>query len=103
MIPISRPRVVVDNDFIGVIYRDAERGSVVSLAHTNNGANGDWTTSDLTVFGVEAWEPSLDTELWKNERKLHMFIQKTYQGDGEVSLDKKPTSVYILETDINKK
>ena len=103
MIPISRPRVVVDNDFIGVIYRDAERGSVVSLAHTNNGANGDWTTSDLTVFGVEAWEPSLDTELWKNERKLHMFVQKTYQGDGEVSLDKKPTSVYILETDINKK
>ncbi len=100
MIPISRPRVVADGNHIGVVYRDLERDGVVTLASTKEGAEGNWTTTDLTTFGVEAWEPSLDTNHWRDNKKLHLFVQKTYQGDGEVALEKAPTSVYVLETEL---
>ena len=53
--------------------------------------------SDLTDFSVEAWEPSHDTELWKSRRQLHLFVQKTGQGDGERTVEQEPTSVYVLE------
>lgn len=100
MIPISRPRIVAEGNNIGVVYRDMERNGVITLASTKDGANGDWTTTDLTAFGVGAWEPSLDTNLWQNQQKLHIFVQKTSQGDGEVALDTPPTPVYVLETEL---
>ncbi|MDE6768734.1 MAG: BNR-4 repeat-containing protein, partial [Muribaculaceae bacterium] len=95
MIPISRPRIVAEGDNIGVIYRDMERNGVVTLTSTTEGADGNWTTTDLTAFGVGAWEPSLDTNLWQDRQKLHIFVQKTSQGDGEVALDTPPTPVYV--------
>lgn len=100
MIPIARPRMVVDGDDIFYLMRDAERGSKVTLAHTSGGAGGDWTLTDLTDFSVDAWEPSIDTELWKQQRKLHVFVQPTVQGDGETTIQNGPQPVYVLE--INK-
>lgn len=136
MIPVARPRIVADKDFIGVIFRDEERDSKVSMLYyeseeknalnfmtiqdnarkseeiNNDGMaeilnnigkseemNGNRHVIDLTDFGVDAWEPSIDTELWKAHRKLHIFVQKAFQGDGEVALEKEPTKVYILETE----
>ena len=32
-------------------------------------------------FGL--WEPYYDTELWLKKKQLHLFVQKTGQGDGE--------------------
>lgn len=97
MIPISRPRVVADGDFIGVIFRDQERGSKVSMASTNSGPEGEWTVADLTDFSVDAWEPSLDSDLWRKQHKLHIFVQQTAQGDGEKTVDISATPVYVLE------
>lgn len=65
MIPIARPKIVVDNGKAWFVFRDAERGSRVSMAYTDNIASGEWTVSDLTDFPVEAWEPGIDSELWK--------------------------------------
>lgn len=97
MIPISRPRVVAEGDYIGVVFRDKERGGVVSMAETRNGAKGDWTITDITDFDVDAWEPSIDTQLWRDSKKLHIYVQPTHQGDGEKAVESAPTTVSVLE------
>lgn len=97
MIPVSRPRVVADGQRIAMIFRDAERGSRVSLAYSSDGPDGDWHTVDLTDYSVDAWEPTFDTDLWRDKRLLHIFVQRTSQGDGERVVDSPPTPVSILE------
>lgn len=97
MIPVSRPKVISDGPFIGVLYRDQERGGKVSLATTYNGPDGDWDVDDLTDFDVHAWEPTIDNQLWRARKKIHIFVQDTYQGDGEQALEKEPTTVYVLQ------
>ena len=103
MIPIARPRIAVDGNKAYFVFRDAERGSKVSMAYTDDLRQGEWKVKDLTGFPVEAWEPSLDTELWKQQKRLHLFVQTTYQGDGEKTVDKAPTLVYVLEVDTQQK
>lgn len=97
MIPISRPRVVADEDFVGVIFRDIERGGRVSMLSTHTGATGNWDVEDLTDFSVNAWEPSIDTQLWRDKKQLHIFVQNAYQGDGEKAKETAPTPIYVLE------
>lgn len=97
MIPVSRPRVVADGSFIAVLYRDQERGGKVSMTATFNGPDGDWEIEDLTDFDVNAWEPTIDNQLWRDRKKIHIFVQNTYQGDGEKALETEPTPVYVLQ------
>lgn len=96
MIPISRPRVVSDGKELFYIFRDAERGSKVTLARRNVAGSG-WELEDLTDFSVDAWEPTIDNELWRDRRMLHIYVQKSSQGDGEQVTDAPPTMVNILE------
>lgn len=102
-IPMSRPRLVIKQENgkcqAYYIFRDEERGSKVSMAFSDDVANDKWTYSDLTDFSVEAWEPSHDTELWKNQQKLHLFVQRTGQGDGEKLTDLESQPVYVLEVE----
>lgn len=79
------------------MFRDAERGSRVSMAYTDDVKSGEWKVKDLTDFSVDAWEPSYDTELWKAHQKLHVFVQETHQGDGEKVKASEVTPVYVLE------
>ena len=97
MIPIARPRVVVDGKKAYFLFRDEERGSRVSMAVTDNIDKGNWTIADLTDFSVDAWEPSIDTELWNCKHELNVFVQTTHQGDGEKTVESAPTPVYVLE------
>ncbi len=97
MIPVSRPRIVVDKGEVFYLFRDVERGSRVSVAHTEDVATGRWNICDLTGFSVDAWEPSHDTELWKQKRLLHLFVQKTMQGDGEQAVEIAAQPIYVLE------
>lgn len=101
MIPIARPRLVIaqrDGAISGYyLFRDEERGSKASLAYADDITSGKWEYTDLTTFSVNAWEPSLDTELWKKEEKLHLFVQSTFQGDGEKTVEAEPQTVYVLE------
>lgn len=97
MIPIARPRIVVEGREIFYLFRDEERGSRVSMAHAADVANGEWNISDLTDFPVDAWEPSHDTELWKRKKRLHLFVQHSKQGDGERTVEFEPQQVYVLE------
>ena len=97
MIPVSRPRIAVDKGKAYFVFRDAERGSRVSMAYTDDVKSGEWQVKDLTDFSVDAWEPSYDTELWKIQQKLHIFVQETHQGDGEKVKASEATPVYVLE------
>ena len=97
MIPISRPRMVVNKNEAYYIFRDEERGSKVSMYYTKNMKEGKWEVKDLTEFAVNAWEPSHDSELWKSDKKLHLFVQDTRQGDGERQMQTEPQMVYVLE------
>lgn len=97
MIPIARPRIVVDGNKAMYIFRDEERGSRVSMYTTDDITNGSWQAVDLSDFAVDAWEPSLDTELWKRKRRLDIFVQHTRQGDGEHLSPMEPQPVYVME------
>lgn len=99
MIPISRPRIASDGKKAYYMFRDAERGSKVSVAFTPCLGKEKWTVWDVTDFPVDAWEPSFDISLWNTKRKLHMFVQCSHQGDGEKALESAGISspVYVLE------
>lgn len=94
-IPISRPQIVTDGKRTILIYRDEERGSLVTLAQSRGLRR--WRVRDLTQDPVDAWEPSLDYERWKRDAVLDLFVQRAGQGDGERTVDLPPQTVRILE------
>jgi hypothetical protein len=100
-IPISRPQILIDdkNDSIKVylIYRDEERESKVSVNVCNNLNSDQWLVYDLTDFPVDSWEPTYDTELWKDSSRLDIFVQRSGQGDAEGLEDIPAQPVYIFE------
>lgn len=101
-IPIARPRLTVTSDSIFYFFRDEERNSLVSMASIDKSLKGNWNIVDLTDFPVDSWEPSYDTELWKRNHKLHLYVQRTSQGDGEKEEKSAPEMIYVLELDLNK-
>jgi hypothetical protein len=100
-IPISRPQIIAwqqgKNTSAAIIFRDAERGSKVSIALTNNLGAGKWAVSDLNNTALDEWEPSYDTELWKEKKILNLFVQKVAQVDGEGTANIPPTPVQVIE------
>ena len=96
MIPMIRPRIVVDGGGIFYVFR-MKKGSKVSLAHAMDVANNKWSISDLTDFTVGARNrlmtrncgragsgciylcsmPSKETEsgLWSLHRNRYMYWQ----------------------------
>ena len=99
-IPVSRPQILIkgkgEKAKVTLIFRDSERDSKVSKATCSNLQKNLWEISDLTNFSVNAWEPSYDTELWRNRGKLHLFVQKVTQVDGEGVAASQPEKCYIL-------
>ena len=100
-IPISRPQIMADAnsgvDKAYMVFRDEERGSVVSVAVCPDLALGKWSVKDLTDFSVGQWEPSYDTELWRTAKQLDLFVQNVGQGDAETSEDIPPQKISVLE------
>lgn len=102
-IPISRPQLIVNSKgkdtHLFLLFRDEERGEKVSMAVCKNIDINKWNIHDLTDFSVGSWEPSFDTELWRNKSQLHIFIQKVDQIDGEGKAEIEPQKVQVLELD----
>ena len=99
---ISRPQVVADISKklrLILLFRDSERGDKVSAAICDNPQKGKWRIKDLTDYSVGLWEPTFDTELWKNENKLHVFTQSVEQMDEDKPVDIGPQMVYIIESE----
>ncbi|NCD68122.1 BNR repeat-containing protein [Mucilaginibacter agri] len=100
-IPISRPQIVAwangKSTAAALIFRDEERGSKVSVAISSDVAGSNWTVSDLDSRSVGSWEPTYDTELWKNKHVLDLFIQNNTQVDGEGRANIPSQPVEIIE------
>lgn len=105
-IPISRPQIVVwktkNNLSAAIIFRDEERGSKVSAAINKNIGKDKWTVVDLAQTSVGSWEPTYDTELWRNKNILHLFVQNVEQADAEGQSKLPPQIVEVLEWDPKK-
>ncbi len=100
-IPISRPQVAattINNQRrVFIIFRDEERGSKISIATNTDSTFEKWQLYDLPGSPVGSWEPAYDTELWKQQKQLHLFVQHTQQADGEGRAIIKPQPVYVTE------
>jgi hypothetical protein len=100
-IPISRPQLLVetkqDKTAAYLLFRDAERQDRAAVAQCADLRQNQWTITDLTTTSVGNWEPSYDTERWKAEGVLNLFVQRTGQGDGETLENLPAQPVYIME------
>jgi len=100
-IPISRPQIIVwpngKHYAAGLLFRDAERGNKASIALNDHLGSENWKIKDLTGAGLGEWEPTYDTELWKNKKILSLFLQNVTQIDGEGKADQAPSRVQVLD------
>lgn len=97
-IPISRPQVIgVYKNGAALIFRDEERGSKVSLAVNKNLKKNKWKLVDLLPESVGSWEPSFDTELWKNKKILSIYVQNSDQTDLEGRSQTPPQKVKVVD------
>jgi hypothetical protein len=100
-IPISRPQVVVSEQrgrrTVCVLFRDSERQDRASVAQCADLKQNIWQLSDLSPTPLGSWEPSYDTERWKQAGILSLFVQRTGQGDGETLEAVPPQPVSILD------
>jgi hypothetical protein len=99
-IPMSRPQVVVSGKAKdmkpSVIYRDNERGHMITIAARKGKT---WTYRDLIPITNSAWEPSYDLDYFNKAGVLRLFVQDVGQGDGEKLAVKKPTPVVLMTID----
>lgn len=100
-IPIARPQIIAwqnSKQFsAALLFRDEERGSKISIAYCADLMKNKWVVKDIYQDNIGAWEPTYDTELWKQQHHLHLFVQKVEQVDGEGKADVKPEMVEVLE------
>lgn len=100
-IPISRPQIVADSKNNStaayVIFRDEARGNCVSVAICEDLSQDTWKLKDLATGDYGSWEPTYDTELWKQQGILDIFLQKVTQIDGEGKANVPPQPVQVLE------
>jgi hypothetical protein len=100
-IPISRPQIIAwqkgKSLAAAMIFRDEERDNKISAAVCKDLTKGEWKVIDLYQEAVDSWEPTYDTELWKEQGKLNLFVQKVEQVDAEGQAKMPPQMVKVLE------
>jgi len=102
-IPIARPQVVVQGSGSEtkptLIFRDAERDNKVSIIRVENLKEKKWAVYDLSTTPFEAWEPTLDVDVWNKQKVLNLFVQNVEQADAEGVVETSSKPIYILEWD----
>lgn len=105
-VPFSRPQIIAwknkSKNAVAVIFRDAERGSKVSVAINKNIATACWKIIDLTNNNTGSWEPTFDTELWKQKKLLHLFVEQVQQINNEGLSNNPPQMISVLQWDPKK-
>ena len=97
--PIARPGVVTDGKKIYYFVRDEQNHSrpVMYCADIRSGEPPVFHGVELSEEDLGAWEPLIDLALWRQKRKIHLFLQRTCQHDNEVIDDQKSTMIKVLE------
>ncbi|MEO8405091.1 MAG: BNR repeat-containing protein [Chitinophagaceae bacterium] len=101
MIPISRPQIICFENGkttdLDILFRDQERGNKISIASTQKGNTDKWVVRDLYNMDTGSWEPTYDTELWKQKKQLHVFVQQVKQADGEGITNTAAQMIQVIE------
>jgi len=99
-IPIARPQVLVknagNNTSVLMLFRDEERDNKASAVVINKISDPKWSIVDLTQQSLGSWEPTYDTELWKEKKILNLFVQKVEQVDGEGRANLPPQPIQVV-------
>lgn len=100
-IPVSRPQIICNSKgrktAVAVIFRDAERGNVISVAVARKATASRWKLKDAGTEDVGSWEPTYDTERWKRSHVVSLFVQQTRQADAEGVVIMVPQIVKVQE------
>lgn len=100
-IPIARPQIIVwsksGKNKVGIVFRDAELNNRASMAICKNLRKNNWPVKTLLNEDLGSWEPTFDSELWKQKKVLNLFIQKVAQADAESITANPPQMIRILE------
>ncbi len=64
---------------------------------TKDISKNQWKVLDLSTNSVGSWEPSYDTELWKQKQIINLFVQNVQQIDGEGRANIPAQMVQVLE------
>ncbi|WP_425400438.1 BNR-4 repeat-containing protein [Aeoliella sp.] len=73
---MGRPQLVFDDyNRAYVIFKDADRGGVVTVAYSQAESRDDWEFIDLTDTNLGYYEPTIDLALWESSRQLHVLVQ----------------------------
>jgi hypothetical protein len=99
-IPIARPQLLVDQGSAApsglLLFRDSERGDRVSVVRIDDFRAARWSVRDLDEQAVGAWEPNYDSEAWRRDGVVDLFVQPVRQVDGEGVAAVAPTEVRVL-------
>jgi hypothetical protein len=99
-IPISRPQILTkgsgNKQKLYMVYRDEEMDNHVCIASAFVNEM-EWGSTIISPYQVSRWEPSFDTELWKNSQQLHLYFQNVGQGQAEGVVEMDPQMVSVLE------
>lgn len=75
---ISRPQLISwerkGKQAAAIVFRDEGFGNKVSIAFTADISLPNWQLWHSASDPVGYWEPSYDTELWRNEKRLDLFV-----------------------------
>lgn len=96
-IPMARPQLLLADKGGLLVFRDEERGSKVSVAVIKDFQSFQWSVHDLSELAVGAWEPTYDSELWKESGVLSLFVQNVAQVDGEGVAQRPAEAVRVLD------
>ncbi len=95
-IPFSRPKILVNNGKLFLLFRDEERGNKITLANTEL-SEINWRLNDISNKDVGQWEPNYDLYQWQNNNELHIFSQRVLQEDQEGITDIQSQPISIIE------
>ena len=75
------------------IYRDEEFDNQIILSKAVVGNELVWESKSLSEKDMGQWEPTFDSELWKEKQQLHLFGQHVQQVSGDPRDVKSPPSM----------
>lgn len=98
-LPMSRPAVITDGKMIYYFVCDAQNGNALTMyyAAIRAGQKPVFDSTNLTAESLGAWEPLIDLALWQQQRRIHLFIQRTAQPNGDQAAAQQPTMISVMD------
>jgi hypothetical protein len=106
-IPLSRPLITCEEKngkkTLIHIYRDEELGNQVIFSKALVEDQLVWESKSLSGKDMGQWEPTFDSELWKEKQELHLYGQYVQQISGDPgNASSEPSRVSVFEVQLER-